>query len=308
MTGALSRRRFLTITAAAALTPGAAVAASSTSRWRGVALGAPATIQLTGLDGADAAPIFKASEAEIARLEALFSLYRADSELSRLNRLGELRRPSPEMLELLSLSGAIHAASAGAFDPTVQPLWRVYAKAKGVAPDAEALVAARSSLGWRHVEISVDVVRFSHPGMALTLNGIAQGYIADRVADLMRGRGLRDVLIDTGEVAAMGLRPDGSPWRAGIATPDGALHGEVALTGRALATSSPTGTLLNAAGDGHILDPRTGAPGGKWRVASVSADLAAVADGLSTAFCLMDMEGINQALRAFPDAHVEMLS
>lgn len=307
-TRGFSRRRFLAISAAACAAPKAALAVQLVARWRGVALGAPASITLAGLDEAAAAPIFAAVEADVARLENIFSLYLPDSELRRLNRDGALAAPSPEMLELLSLTSVIHAATGGAFDPTVQPLWRVYAEAVGRAPDLEALEAARRAVGWRSVAIAAEAIHFRRPGMALTLNGIAQGYIADRVADLLRDAGLRDVLVDMGEISTHGARSDGTPWRAGIAAPDGRLLREVALKERALATSAPHGTLLNDAGDGHILDPRTGVPGGLWSVVSVSADRAAVADGLSTALCLVPRPEIHSSLRALPNARLEMLT
>jgi len=307
MTQALTRRRFLAISAAACAAPRGAFAAGEVARWRGVALGAQASITLAGLDEAAATPVFAAAAAEIARLEDIFSLYRPRSEISRLNAAGALAAPSPEMLELLSLSGAIHHATQGAFDPTVQPLWNVWAEATGPAPDATALASARAAVGWDGVAFDAEAIAFRRPGMALTLNGIAQGYIADRVAQLMRGLGLTDVLIDAGEIAALGVRSDGRPWRVGVAAPDGAVLAKAALRDRALATSAPLGTLLGAAGEGHILDPRTGASRAAWRVVSVSAGRAAAADGLSTAFCLLGRDEIDRALAAFPEARLEVL-
>ncbi len=48
--------------------------------------------------------------------------------------------------------------------------------------------------------------------MALTLNGIGQGYVADRVAALLEAEGLTDILIDTGEFRALGGSPEGGEW------------------------------------------------------------------------------------------------
>jgi thiamine biosynthesis lipoprotein len=88
------------------------------------------------------------------------------------------------------------------------------------------------------------------------------------------------------------------------------VHGLIAnaLSDRALATSAPLATLLDAErGVGHILDPRTGEPAARWRLASVSAPHAALADALSTAFCLMDRRTIDAALARHPDAALESL-
>ena len=122
----LTRRRFLSISAAALAIPGAASAGKS-ARWQGVALGAPASMILAGVTPRAARPVFAALEAELQRLERIFSLYHPDSALVRLNAQGRLDAPPPEMLDLLSLAGAIHEATGGAFDPTVQPLWQARA-------------------------------------------------------------------------------------------------------------------------------------------------------------------------------------
>ena len=141
--------------------------------------------------------------------------------------------------------------------------------------------------------------------MQLTFNGIAQGHAADRVAALMRDEGFTDVLIDMGEIAALGQRPAGGGWTVGIAKPDGTITGHATLSDRAMATSSPTGTLIGQ-GLPHILSPKGGSP--LWSIASVSAPRAALADALSTAFCLMDRSAIDAALAQFPDARLEALA
>ena len=306
----VSRRRFLAISAAAGGVALAGPACAGAFRWRGRALGAEASITLSGLDRTAATGMAQHVEAEISRLEGIFSLYRPDSEIRRLNGAGRIAYPSQEMLELLDLARLANETTGGAFDPTVQPLWRLHAQAAGEnrAPTPGEMRIARQAAGWRHVRIGAGLVGFRRPGMALTLNGIAQGYIADRIAGLLRSRGLVDVLIDTGEIKAHGRRADGEPWRAGIALPDKTPVTRVTLSDRSLATSAPQATLLDAArGTGHILDPRTGEPAARWRLASVSAPRAALADALSTAFCLMDRRAIDRALAHHPDATLEAL-
>lgn len=141
-------------------------------------------------------------------------------------------------------------------------------------------------------------------GQALTLNGIAQGYIADRVAALMRAEGITDVMIDTGEIAANGGHEGRGGWPVTIAGEDAPRL----LTNRALATSALMGTVVDAAGtQGHILDPRDGAlrPRGAKQV-SVSACSAAMADGLSTGLSLVETEAQARALLSIvKDAELE---
>jgi thiamine biosynthesis lipoprotein len=307
----ITRRRFLAISATVAAVPGSAFGAAPVTRWRGIALGAGASMTLAGIGEAEAAPVIGWVMSEIDRLEQIFSLYRAESDLGRLNRAGLLNTPPPEMLELLTLCGAIHEQTGGAFDPTIQPLWALHAEAaaEGRMPSEAEIGRARARVGWAGVGFDIGNVGFARPGMALTLNGIAQGYIADRIADLLRGEGMNRVLVDMGEIHAVGGRADGSPWRVGIAAPGGGVHPDpVLLADRALATSAPWGTVLDAAGDvGHILDPKSGQPGGLWRQVTVSAPSAALADGLSTAFCLMPRDRVERALAAYPGARVEAL-
>jgi thiamine biosynthesis lipoprotein len=145
--------------------------------------------------------------------------------------------------------------------------------------------------------------------MALTLNGIAQGYVTDRIAALLAAEGLGDLLVHMGETRAAGTRPDGEAWRAAIVGPGTGLLREVTLAGRALATSAPDGTLIDRRrGIGHIFDPATGMTAAAWDVVSVSAPRAAVADGLSTAFCLMTRAQIDRAMAGFADARIEALA
>lgn len=297
----LNRRRFLTISAAAAGLAATGARAAPPRVWTGVALGARASIRL---DHPRAEAIAARAAAEISRLEGIFSLYRADSALSRLNADAALAMPPAELLECLTLAGTVHRASGGAFDPTVQPLWALWAGriSAGARPEVAELAAARASGGWGDVRLEADGIALA-PGMALTLNGIAQGYVADRVATLLEAEGLTDILIDTGEYRALGGMPGGGDWPVTLAQ-----GGSLALRGRALATSAPLGTVFDGEGRyGHILDPRTGEPAGPvWRAISVTAPSAALADALSTAACLMpDRAAVDGLMARFDDVRCE---
>ncbi|MGQ3213407.1 MAG: FAD:protein FMN transferase [Shinella sp.] len=284
----LTRRRLIAISAVMAALPAttARARAGAVRHWTGQALGARASIRL---DHPEAEAITARVMAEIDRLENVLSLYRPQSALSRLNREGHLDAPPFELLECLSLAGAVQRASGGRFDPTVQPLWALWAEsaASGGRPDARAIEEARRKTGWEKMKLDAAAVTLQ-PGMALTLNGIGQGYVADRVATLLEAEGLTDILIDTGELRALGGRPAGGEWPVRLET-----GGHLALRQRALATSAPLGTTFDQAGrDGHILDPATGMPApAKWRSISVSASTAAIADALATAACLMPDTG-----------------
>jgi thiamine biosynthesis lipoprotein len=289
----LTRRRLIAISAAMAASSWVAGArAAPTARlWTGQALGARASIRL---DHPQAEAISARVLAEIDRLENILSLYRADSALSRLNRDGVLEAPPFELLECLSIAGTGQKASGGRFDPTVQPLWMLWAEAAaaGKRPSDEAVGQTLRRVGWDKVVLDAAAITLE-PGMSLTLNGIGQGYVADRIAALLEGEGLSDILIDTGEFRAIGGQPEGGGWP--IRIEDG---GRLSLRQRALSTSSPLGTTFDQAGqDGHILDPATGVPvKALWRSVSISAQSAAIADALSTAACMMPDQASIEAL------------
>ncbi|MFV0297663.1 MAG: FAD:protein FMN transferase [Hyphomicrobiaceae bacterium] len=269
--------------------------------WRGVALGADATIKIHHPDGAVARGLIDRSLAEVARLEGIFSLYDPRSALSRLNRDGLLDAPPLELVELLGRSVEFTRMTGGAFDVTVQPLWKLYAEhfsrpdADPAGPAMGDVAAARACVGSQGIVVASNRIHLGRRGAAVTLNGIAQGYLTDRVVELLRSAGIGHTLVDMGEIRAMDGRPEGGPWRAGLRDPGspGKIMHEISLDNRALATSAGSGTLLDPAGRfNHIFDPATGATSSRYSSVSVVADNATTADALSTAFSLMPATAI----------------
>ncbi len=278
--------RILAASAATALWPRLGRAARPARwEWNGTALGAEAKIVLLHPDAGLVGAAFAAAQGEIERLENQFSLFRPDSALARLNRAGRLAHPSLDMRRLLGDALRFSAMTDGAFDPTVQPLWDLYAghfaRHPGDAdgPSPQAVFAARMLVGWRRVGVGTAEIALA-PGTRLTLNGIAQGYITDRVAELLRGFGFDRLLLDLGEARAIG-----GPWS--VAARAWNANGEpfrLTLSDCALAVSAPAGTVFEPSGRWHhLFDPRTGRPARSWRAVAVRAENATTADALSTA-------------------------
>lgn len=261
-------------------------------RWQGNAMGANASLQIHDNDPKKSKRMLKLALDEITRLEKIFSLYRADSALVQLNRDGVLENPPAELVAVLANAKEISLATNGAFDVTVQPLWSLYrshfsrenADPRGPSPQDVARV--RNLVGYNALDVSANRILLSKPGMAVTLNGIAQGEITDIVSDLLALEGLEHSLIDLGETRTIGAHPEGRPWQVGLkdAFDQTRVSGKVELNNQALATSAVTGTEFDATGcHHHILDPATGASGRGLISASVIARRAATADALSTA-------------------------
>jgi FAD:protein FMN transferase len=292
----LTRRRALTILAAgaglAALAPWLpARARLRYFEWTGTAMGAEATIRLVHDDRAAAEAAVEMARAEIDRLEDLFSLYRPDSELSRLNHAGVVVAPSQDMRRIMALARRFGDLSGGAFDVTVQPLWRLYADhfaephADSAGPSRAAIRGALAMVDYRRIAVTAETIALA-PGMAVTLNGIAQGYVTDRVAELLHRHGWSHVLVNLGETRALDGRADGSPWTVAL---DGTQGDDgtpmvIPLADRAVATSGGYATRFEPSGrHHHLFDPRTGESGRHYRTVTVVADDASTADALSTA-------------------------
>src|SRR5438093_8293423 len=226
--GRPTRRRFLRVAAAGAGVPLLIAAVRATApkvqshSWHGEVLGALSELTLWHPDAAFAQRTILRVRYEIDRLERIFSLYRPDSEISRLNKAGKLMRPSSELRNLVEESQRLGELSGGAFDISVQPLWRLYEahfwSHTDIQPDiaARARDVAHTAVDFRQIESGAAAIGFARAGMAITLNGIAQGYITDAVADMLRNEGFESAVIDLGEYRTIGRHPGGRPCRFGI--------------------------------------------------------------------------------------------
>ena len=314
---ALTRRRVITVLAVVAGAPllcrgDRAEDAAALYRWNGTSLGSPSRILICHPDRVLAGRIAAQCAAEIRRLETIFALYRADSELARLNRDGQLESPSLDLLIVLAHCQRLAALSGGAFDVTVQPLWDLYAthffgaaSAPTHGPEPQAIERALKLVDWRGLDVTARRVKVARRGMGLTLNGIAQGYVTDRVTEILRDHGCDRILADMGcsELRASGRHADGRPWQVGLADPRQPEMSAVTLdlSDCALCTSGGYGTKFEASGRfHHLFDPATGGSAHHYIAVSVFAASAMIADGLSTALYTTPPERGSRLLEQFP--------
>ena len=240
----------------------------------------------------------------IRSVEKQMSLFDPDSAVNRLNRLGELRRPDPELLSVLTLAQHVSQRSAGAFDVTMQPLWNLWSlhSQSQTLPSSNALSQTRSLVNWQALTVSPDVVRLTVKGMGVSLNGIAQGYAADKVRSVLQAHGVQHALIDTGETTLLGQSPKGDAWRfavqPSVASPltPPVIHSN----GWALATSSDAHTVFSADHvHHHILNPHTGDSPTYWSSVSVIAPSCALADALTKVFFICPTERVGRLAKAW---------
>lgn len=287
-------------------------AASTALRWQRrdlVGFGTTLSLQAAHADDQALSAALDAAVAALQRIEAQMSLFRDDSALSRLNRDGRLDAPPPELRELLATARGIARHSDGAFDPTVQPLWLAFAgaQAQGRLPTRDEVAAARDRVGWRGLRLDAGGARLARPGMGVTLNGIAQGWAADRVRAVLLAHGVRHALVDAGEYAMAGHDPAGTRWTLGIADPHDArrLVARLFADGRCVATSGDDQTAFSADHrHHHIFDPRTGWSPPDIAGVTVAAPSGALADALTKVFFVAGPERAQAVARRW---HVDAL-
>ncbi len=310
--GRISRRRALTIIAAAGASPAQAAepAREESFVWRGTALGADARLVFLGTTRAGALAMTRRCLSEVERLENIFSLYRASSELAELNRRGKLDAASQDMRRLLRTSHRISRLTRGMFDPTVHRLLTVYgdwfaARPGTAGPPPRALEEVRLLVDYRRIRMRGAGIEMGR-GQSLTLNGIAQGYITDRVARLMARHGWTAALINLGEYRALGCKREGSGFQIAL----GADGPRVGLANAALATSAGRGFVFPSRSRRytHLIDPRTGQSPRLWAGVHVRHPSATMADGLSTAFSAMSVAEIRATLKDSPQTSVWALA
>ena len=293
----MNRRRSLSIVAGASA---ACLAGSGCQgvrkievyRWRGVLFNSDVDMAVHDLPAREAEALIKQCVEEMQRLEELFSLYLPDSALSQLNREGELADPPAELVDLVTKSLLVAERSGGAFDPTIQPYWtwlRETVETTGRI-DPEEQTRWLDKVDYRKVSCLEQEMGFGQEGMALSLNGVAQGWITDRASEILRAGGARHCLVNLGEFYALGGQPSGKDWVVGLR---GLKGEEVSLRDRALAVSSGSGLYFGTgSGKNHIIDPRTGDCVEARKVVAVTAREAWLADALSTACSVL---GENEA-------------
>jgi thiamine biosynthesis lipoprotein len=269
------------------------------------------------LEEAGAAHTAAAREAldEADRLEAALSLFRETSALSAVNRTAatEPAEVDDELFALLSRCRDLHEETTGTFDITSTPLSRCWGflRREGRLPAPEELEAARAQVGMGAVVLDADArsVRFAKPGLELNLGSIGKGYALDRMAALLRARGVGHALLSAGGSSAVAVGGRGPGWAIDIRPRQAAgrrlarLH----LRNGALATSGAGEQFFEVNGRryGHVIDPRTGWPAasGLLSVSVVTAE-GALSDALSTAFLV---GGVDVA-RRYCASHPETLA
>lgn len=255
-------------------------------------------------DVAAAGVAIEAAFERMAATAALLTRFDPASPLSRLNRDGHLAQVPATLREVLQQALALSTLTDGAFDVSVLPALRyLESLRKPVALSARErgeLGAMDHLIGYRGIELGAQDARLVHPGMSITLDGIAKGHVVDQGIAALRSCGIEYGLIDAGgDIQSIcGADPE-RHWNVGIVNPQSIneVSAIVQLRNAALSTSGNYRVFFSA--DRrlfHIIDPHTGSSPESYSSVTVMTDLSILADGMSTAAFSLELPRLKHVM------------
>ena len=190
--------------------------------------------------------------AELQRVDASLSVFNPQSVISQIND-GRRERVDAMLYEVLQKARQVSEATGGAFDITVMPLVNAWGfgfkHGKLPVPDRE-VDSLRALVGYRRLELTSDSVLHKEDArISIDCGAIAKGYGVDRVARLLRDRGVRNFMVEIGgEVVTKGRNPQTArPWQIGVSRPDETRQGE----GEVQTVRSLENAALGTGGNGN---------------------------------------------------------
>ena len=253
-------------------------------------------------------------DALLSRIDESLSGYNKNSILSRFNA-GETVIPDSLFLDIYDYAYEIFEATNGAVDVASAPLFDLWGF--GFTTDSlpsdedvnKVLATAGMARLKRNMQSPLNGAMLLNSGSEelpkLNYNAIAQGYSCDVVARYLYSIGVKDMLVDIGEIFCDGFNPSGRPWTVGIDRPvDGNNTPGEQIQGIFRAPSGPHGIVTSGnyrkyyVRDGkkyaHTIDPRTGYPvGHNLLSATIVAGNATIADAYAT-YCMV--VGLEQSI------------
>lgn len=238
-------------------------------------------------------------------VDSSLSIYKGYSLINRFNLSPRGVKTDRFMRDVVQHSLDLHRETEGLFDITVLPLveaWGFGAAKPVVKADSASIHAILPCIGSDKILLKGDSLIKTNACTRIDVNGIAQGYSVDLLADYLLSHGVKNFLVELGgEIRVNGKKPDGSLMSIGIESPSPSLEEEpirkkINLSKGAVTTSGNYRKYIMQQGKriSHLVDPRTGYSFQNELIAvTVIADRAIEADGLDNA--LMGM-GVKKAL------------
>ena len=261
-------------------------------------MGTAVRVELWSDERGEARDAIDAVMAEMHRIDRAMSPFKPDSELSRINRdAATMSMPiSAEMFQLIARAIEFSQLSGGAFDITYASVGHLYDYRARIKPSDEAIAAARSAVGWRHLLLDPHqhTLRFARAGVRIDLGGFAKGHAVDNAAAILCRHGIRHALVSAGGDSRVVGDRRGRPWTIGVRDPRRA--GEVVallpLEDVAVSTSGDYERFFEADGVRfhHVIDPLTGRSPSSLHSVTIVADDGLTSEALSKSVFVLGLE------------------
>jgi len=238
------------------------------------------------------------------------SMYDSTSILSRINNNDPTVQADDWFIDVFKKSAEVNALSEGALDITVGPVVRAWGFGdKPIAKHNKAYIdSLLQYVGMEKVKLEGRKIIKKLPGVFLDVNGVAQGYSVDVIANFFEEKGIKNYLVEIGgEVRCKGTNAKNTVWHVGIDKPsdDNMIPGEkmqaiVELKNRSMTTAGNYRKFFveNGIKYGHTIDPKTGYPAKNTMLsATVVADDAVTADAWDTAFMVLGIEKSKEIMK-----------
>jgi len=237
----------------------------------------------------------------LGKIDSSMSLYKPYSQINKFNASSKGLTLDPDFLKVMKRSFQIAQSTDGKFDVTVKPLvqvWGFGAKTIRDFPDSAAIANILPCIGMHNLRLEGSFLHKSKPCVQVDLNGIAQGYSVDVVADYLQHKGVKSFVVEIGgELRIKGRKPDGSLFRIGIEGPTEVNQAEpvikhvIELKTGAITTSGNYRKFLQQGSKklSHLIDPKTGYPLQNAMISvTIYAKDAITADGYDNAIMAME--------------------
>lgn len=246
----------------------------------------------------------RAGEAEIRRIEALISSWKAGTQTSKINDASGIHavEADPELFELIQRSLKVSELTCGAFDisGTLSRYYWKFDKMSHRLLEKEKIYELASLIDYRSIELNKEesTVYLKKAGMKIGFGGIGKGYAAEQAKKVMESLGIHNGLVNaSGDLLAWGRPPNKECWDITIPDPrDRSLsllslsleYGSVVTSG-----SYENYTMIDGVRYSHIINPRTGYPVTHTKNVTVVCPNAEFGDALATALSVLPIdEGI----------------
>ncbi len=238
------------------------------------------------------------------------SMYDSTSIISRINNNDPTVEADNWFIDVFKKSVEVNALSEGALDITVGPVVRAWGF--GAQPMAKHDTAYIDSLlqyvGMEKVKLVGRKIIKQLPGVSLDVNGVAQGYSVDLLAEFFDKKRIKNYLVEIGgEVRSKGTNAKNTLWHVGIDRPadNNLIPGQqiqaiVELNNKSMTTAGNYRKFFveNGVKYGHTINPKTGYPAKNTMLsATVVADDAVTADAWDTAFMVLGIEKSKEILK-----------